>query len=133
MHNDVVLELLTNKLLIEDFLSEEVLEEVLAEMSKQTIEDIKNILIASSVEGPDDFLVYLNGTNQAVIKRESEKKSKRGAKQGVKLPWSCQDNIKAVIEYLNKLNFRAGIEGLPKMTIMIQERIKHFSQKLIPS
>ena len=129
MHKDAVLELLTNKLLIEYFLSEEVLEE----MSKQTFEDIKNVLIGSSVQGPEYFLAYLNGTNQAFIKKENEKKIKLGAKQGVKLPWSCQDNIKAVIEYLNKLHFRAGIEKLPKMTIILQDRVKHFSQKLIPS
>ena len=129
LHNDVVRELLTNDRLIEDFLSEKALEQVLEAMHEQLVEDIKKCAERFN-ENPHYFLAYHKGTDQVIIKRINKKPVKRGGKQLIKIPWGCQDNIQAVIAFLKKLHFRAGIEQLPEMTIMLQNRIDHFSQKL---
>ena len=129
LHNDVVRELLTDDRLIEDFLSQEALEQVLEAMHEQLVEDIKKCAERFN-ENPHYFLAYHKGTDQVIIKRINKKPVKRGGKQLIKIPWTYQDNIQAVIAFLKKLHFRAGIEQLPEMTIMLQNRIDHFSQKL---
>ena len=129
LHNDVVRELLTNDRLIEDFLSKKALEQVLEAMHEQLVEDIQK-WAARFNQDPQDFFAHQKGTYQLVIKKKDMKPVKLGCKQLIKIPWGCQDNIQAVIAFLQKLHFRAGIEPLPEMVDMLQNRIDHFSQKL---
>lgn len=130
LRNDVVRELLTNDRLIEDFISQEALEQVLQAMHEQSRQDIQNWAVRFN-QDPEGFLAYQKGTDQVAIKEKDKKPVKRGGKQLIKIPWGCQDNIQAVIEFLKTLHFRASIEPLPEMAIMLQIRIDHFSQKLI--
>ena len=125
LHNDVVRELLTDDRLIEDFLSQEALEQVLEAMHEQLVEDIKKCAERFN-QDPEGFLANQTPTDQVAEVGNGE----MNRNQRVKRVWTYQDNIQAVIAFLKKLHFRAGIEQLPEMTIMLQNRIDHFSQKL---
>ena len=125
LYNDVVRELLTNDRLIEDFLSQEALEQVLEAMHEQLVEDIKKCAERFN-QDPEGFLANQTPTDQVAEVGNGE----MNRNQRVKRVWTYQDNIQAVIAFLKKLHFRAGIEQLPEMTIMLQNRIDHFSQKL---
>ena len=62
LYNDVVRELLTDDRLIEDFLSEKALEQVLEAMHEQLVEDIKKCAERFN-ENPHYFLAYHKGTD----------------------------------------------------------------------
>jgi hypothetical protein len=131
MQNDAVLEILTNERLIVDFLSEEVLDKLLDIMHKQTEKDVETFLIDRFDDDPENFLAYLSGeSDQVVILRDGKKPVKRSAQQPVKLPMTCNDNVKAMIEFLKKLQHRAQVEDIPRMVQKLQNRIEHFSRML---
>lgn len=131
MQNDAVLEILTNERLIVDFLSKEVLDKLLSIMHEQTGNDIEIILIDRFDKDREDLLTYLSGeSDQVVIVRDGKKPVKRSAQQQVKLPMTCNDNVKAMIEFLKKLQHRAQVEDIPRMVKMLQNRIEHFSRML---
>ena len=127
MKNEAVLEILTNKRLIDDFLSEKVLDELLSIMHEQTENDVENYLIARFNEDPEDLLTYLScESNQVVKERDGKKPVKRSAQQQVKLPMTCNDNINAMIAFLKKLQHRAQVEEIPHMVKNLQNRLEHF-------
>lgn len=130
MQNDAVLEILTNSRLISEFLGQEVLDEILNMMDQQTEEDIETNMTTKFTEDPDDFLSYLTGTKQVIKVEKGVSISTVNGKQSVKLPWSCQLNVQAMIAFLEKLKHRAVAENLPQMSIIIENRIKHFKLKL---
>ena len=129
MQNEAVLEILTNKRLIDDFLSEKVLDELLSIMHEQTEKDVENYLIDRFNKDPEDLVAYLSGeSNQVVKERDGKKPVKRSAQQPVKLPMTCNDNIKAMIAFLKKLQHRAQVEDIPDMVKNLQSRIEYFSR-----
>lgn len=131
MQNDAVFEILSNISLIDEFLGQKVLDEILDLMNNQTDEDIENNMTTKFAKNPDEFLAYLTGTKQVIKVDKGVTIATVNGKQSVKLPWSCQLNVQAMIAFLEKLKYRAVAEDLPQMRIMLDNRIEYFSQKLI--
>ena len=101
-------------------------------MLEQKGESVQNYLTVRFNKNPEDFLAYLTGrSNQVVKDRDGKTPVKRSVEQTVKLPWTCNDNINAMIAFLEKLQHRAQVEEIPQMAIMLQNRIEHFSRMLI--